>query len=358
MVETKKHVKFLQRHLLLLPPKAQSQDPNKLGIVYYAIAGLALLDESALSAYTKNKDWIYKHYKEFDPPSNSKRIAGFIGSQLLSLDGQVTINLSNTLFALIILNIIDDCDGRSKNINYEHIRNFVSQCQVPNGQFVSSLDSFTGLPSRVDSTDLRYCYIAVAILYFTGCRTRANFDKHIHVESLLAFVKSQECMNGGYGEYLEAHAGYTSCALSLLKLLGCEAELTESFRWHTITWLLDRQVSNTGCMSLQEDNQNYEQDDHGGFQGRENKFADTCYVFWCLNSLKILSPDNWKSLCEINIAKEFLMDKTQDKLLGGFSKTDVDDPDIYHTYLGLASLGLLDGSLNGELCIPTKYQPR
>lgn len=87
--------------------------------------------------------------------------------------------------------------------------------------------------------------------------------------------------SGAYGEECEPHAGYTSCAISALYIVQKIDTLSLEFKEKIIEWLIMRQVSSEGCMKLQDGS-------------NENKFADTSYVFWCLNSLKLLCGNNWK----------------------------------------------------------------
>lgn len=347
-----KHIKFLERYLSLLPSSHQDSDPNKLVIVFYAITGLYSLDHDIVSKYEANLSWLYKHYLTCTIPESSLEISGFIGSLSMDIPGVVTFSLTNTLFALLTFITMNDKHFFENILNIKSISNFVSKCQLTNGSFVSTLTATTYKPSKVDSSDLRVCYIAISILFLTGCRCKEDFNIYIDVDSLLKYVLKCKCFSGGFGSNDEAHSGHTSCALSLLSLLDCLDMLDENFKEKTITWLLERQVSNQGCMRLQDGtNLYYDISDNGGFQGRENKFADTCYSFWCLNSLQILTTE-WKDLCDVTLVRKYLLGITQNKIIGGFSKTDEDRPDIFHTCMGIVALTLIDGTLNGELCLP------
>ena len=46
---------------------------------------------------------------------------------------------------------------------------------------------------------------------------------------------------------------------------------------------------------------------------------------------------------DLEHTKCYLLDKTQHLIMGGFGKTPSDLPDIYHAYLGLAALSLING---------------
>jgi hypothetical protein len=57
-----------------------------------------------------------------------------------------------------------------------------------------------------------------------------------------------------------------------------------------------------------------------------------------LNRLQILDKQQLQSHVS---NRRYLLDKTQ-HLIGGFGKKEGDPPDIYHAYLGLAALSLMD----------------
>ena len=102
----------------------------------------------------------------------------------------------------------------------------------------------------------------------------------------------------------------------------------------------------------------------GGFSGRCNKVADTCYAFWAGASLKVsllhgqllelitlianhlcnpLQILGALDLVNIEYIQAYLLEKTQHMVLGGFGKMPGDLPDIYHAYMGLAALSLING---------------
>lgn len=72
--------------------------------------------------------------------------------------------------------------------------------------------------------------------------------------------------------------------------------------------------------------------------GRTNKVADTCYCWWVGASLHLMGH---AELYDPASLKRYLLDKTQHPVLGGFGKFPGDLPDLYHSYLGLATLSLM-----------------
>lgn len=83
-----------------------------------------------------------------------------------------------------------------------------------------------------------------------------------------------------------------------------------------------------------------------GMNGRINKPADTCYVWWSNASLHLLGvPD----IVDVSALRRYLLEKTQHPVLGGFGKFPGDLPDLYHSYLGLVALSLATKGDAGDL---------
>ncbi|SCV05367.1 LANO_0H05930g1_1 [Lachancea nothofagi CBS 11611] len=351
----KKHQKFLERHLHILPSKFQDNEPNKLAIVSYALLGLSILGVDISKKYKGSTEYLKKHYQEVE--NEIGYVAGFVPSISTHVKGVPSLSLTSTLFGIWSLACLVNADRLFEIIDREKVCQFVAQCQVSdNGLFVSSFDVTPPKPlhySSIDPTDLRHTYVAIAILYLMGCRTSTDFSRYISLDGVLEFIKQQACPQGGFGQYFEPHAGFTSCALSILKLINDRWDiLPSSFYEVTFQWLLQRQISSDGPMTLMTNNEGFDPEDHGGFQGRENKFADTCYGFWCLNSLEILGPQTSARFEGHDFLVDYLLNNTQNKLLGGFAKNDEDDPDLYHTFLGLAALATISGDFDGTTFLP------
>lgn len=77
--------------------------------------------------------------------------------------------------------------------------------------------------------------------------------------------------------------------------------------------------------------------DQVGCNGRCNKKADTCYCFWVGASLEMLGQ---AKLANKEGFRRFLLEQTEHRI-GGFGKCPGYPPDLYHAYLGLASLSLM-----------------
>ena len=78
---------------------------------------------------------------------------------------------------------------------------------------------------------------------------------------------------------------------------------------------------------------------HVAFNGRTNKVADTCYFWWVSGALANLNQLN-NGLVDKENARRFLLEKMQHRI-GGFGKSPGSPPDLYHSFFGLAVLGLL-----------------
>lgn len=96
-----------------------------------------------------------------------------------------------------------------------------------------------------------------------------------------------------------------------------------------------------------------------GMNGRTNKVADTCYAWWAGASLHLLGQPR---LYNQRAVRQYLLEKTQHSVLGGFGKFPGDLPDLYHSCLGLAALSLAGGGdvkeLDAGMCISKEARAR
>ncbi|VEU22002.1 DEKNAAC102966 [Brettanomyces naardenensis] len=345
-LHTKKHIAYFKRCLGVLPTSFESEDSNKLAVLYFSLTGLDLL--GALQSSFSEKDradfirWIYAHAVETD------KYYGFRGSMVYKDTGVYDPpNLGATCFALqSLITLGDSLDGVRK----KKLMRYVVDCQRKDGSFAPILDLVTGLPFGEE--DSRYCMIAATIRKVVNWQ---GTEYDIDIDRLCEYVRSIKAFDGGLsmGRMCESHAGLTFCGLDSLKLV---ARLDRRDWKDTIDFLVHRQVSyNKYNQRELEENPYGDAEDNGGFNGRLNKYADTCYVFWTINSLALLDEER---LIGVNEAKDFLLTQTQNEMMGGFNKTnDSDDnyPDPLHSFLGLATLSILgfDGldGLNSELVI-------
>jgi geranylgeranyl transferase type-1 subunit beta len=97
-----------------------------------------------------------------------------------------------------------------------------------------------------------------------------------------------------------------------------------------------------------------------GFCGRPHKPADTCYAWWVCGSLHLLPGGS--EMYNRPALRQYLLEKTQHPVLGGFSKFPGDPPDLYHSYLGLAACALerdeMVKVIDAGMCISSEARER
>jgi geranylgeranyl transferase type-1 subunit beta len=252
--------------------------------------------------------------------------SGFRGSDIHDLggDGYDKATIANTYSALCILVMLGDDLNK---LDKEEIMTYLKKCQLKDGSFKALLDT-KGNPTG--DGDLRQCYMATSIrkiLKYTGLND-------IELESIVLYVLKQRNFDGGLGNG-ESHAGLTFCGLATLKLID---RLDPNDWTKTLDWLIHRQISFHEWNQELLNNEDFDDEDQGGFNGRINKMADTCYAFWCVASLSLLGKEY---LIDEKQMEKYLLNQTQNPITGGFAKTEVDDPDPYHSFLGLGALSLV-----------------
>lgn len=342
-----KHEKYFRLCLQSFPAKAQLEDSNKLALIYFCLHGLGLLGKLAFNAEERDQyaNFLYEHVIQ----SGDSSIQAFRPSQTFALAAPSNAydlpNLSATLFGLC--NLLALQNDYLKRLDRHRIMAFVARCQVKEkgplmGAFRPVLDN-NGAP--FGEIDLRHCYIAASI------RKLLKYDElpvserecDIDVDGLIAFVKAKVSITGGLSSsnYTEPHSGLTFCGLAALLLLGEDFQSAENAGWVSVTkdWLVHRQVDYPKAVYT-EDYEYYDPEDVGGFNGRESKFADTCYCWWVTASLALLDPQNGLLVANLEAASGYLLDHTQHAMVGGFSKDGEAFPDPFHSFLGLASLAL------------------
>lgn len=162
---------------------------------------------------------------------------------------------------------------------------------------------------------------------------------HTQRKGLLDYINRSQVILGGFGSSpgAEAHGGYTFCAVAAIRLLG--GEIIKPGR--LFLWLSQR---------LDEMN------------GRVGKPRDSCYIWWIgATMINIGRGDAFKA--RIEILKKFLNSNCFCSDTGGISKypsipVDQDsvhgkqNPDLFHTFLGIASLALVEGTINPLHVLP------
>lgn len=338
---TKRHINYFKQCLGILPVQFQSEDSDMVAVAYYSLVGLDLLG-GLNKVFTKKDisqfiDWFYAHAVETD------KYYGFRGSMSYKGNGKLydPPSLAATFFSLMCLIILGDDLQR---INRIKTMKYVISCQLSNGSFTQILDMSSGKP--LGDVDSRFCMMASAIRRVLKWR---NMNEDINIDKLEHYIKTLKIFDGGFGmsSFTESHTGLIFCALDTLKMI--DRFPNEVFQ-DTLDFLVHRQVyyGKYNQTEVQE-SQFADTSDNGGFNGRLNKYADTCYAFWTIGSLKLMG---YQDLVDSTMCQRYLLNQTQNTMIGGFTKTnDPDDtiPDPLHSCLGIATLSILGNNSLDEL---------
>lgn len=361
----KKHEKYFRMCLMSLPAKAQSEDSNKLAIIYFCVHGLDLLGKLNFTPTEQEQysEFIYDHI--INETIGNEEIQAFRPSQTFKLnkiDGTSSSpsydlpNLAATFFGLITLLALNSNYGENDKIDRHKIMKFVSMLQLKDGPNKGGFKPVLGVDrTPFGECDLRHCYTALCIRKLLKYDELSKDDRKydIDIDSIQKFLSDRISVNGGLSsnKYTEPHSGLTFCGIAALKLSGYDFKGNQS-NWvdQTINWLVHRQVDYPSLVEsyATEDYYYWDSNDIGGFNGRENKFGDTCYSWWCTASLKILCGNQGLQLIDSNAAQKYLLDNTQNKLIGGFGKDGETFPDPLHSFLALASLSMWKNSINSS----------
>lgn len=271
--EPRKHARYFKFCLNMLPSHVQSQDPNRMTLAFFALSGLDVLGEldAAVPHRAALVDWIYAQ-QVLPARDGAQPCAGFRGGPYLGapfapacaadpasalfLDGG---HLAMTYTALASLAILGDDYGR---VRRAAVAQALAAFQQPDGAFAAT--------PQGGERDVRFVYCACAVA------AMLNDWRGIDRAAAVRFVRSCLSYDGAFAQApgLEAHGGYTFCALASLALLGeLDTALAPAERARVAHWLVARQET--------------------GFNGRPHKPVDTCYSFWVAAALTLLGHGDW-----------------------------------------------------------------
>jgi geranylgeranyl transferase type-2 subunit beta len=314
------HVAFLRRYVdrdvMELPRTFELwfTEHLKLSAAYWTVTALALLGRLEVVARERLLDWVLR----CQHPSG-----GFGGDQ-----GQDP-HLLYTLSAVQILYLL----GEEQRLDRDLVLGYVMSLQQEDGSFAG--DDWGEI-------DTRFCLCAALTLALLGyplqpgvrddttgsftASQRGPKKRSIRIDDLVDYVMRCENDDGGFGVVpgAESHAGQIFCCVGTLALCGALQRLRDGGE-RLARWLAYRQLRN------------------GGFNGRPDKLPDVCYSWWVLASLKIIGRQHWidgEALERFIFACHARADN-ENEYAGGIADRPGDEPDVFHTFFGLAGLSLL-----------------
>lgn len=321
-----KHARYWRMCANILPDAYTSSDASRMFLGFFIVAAMDLLDvldtnedaevkKSVITASDREGwiDWIY----DCQVP-DGEGFRGFTGTDLRDrrTNGNRRWdpgNLPNTFFALSSLLILGDDLAR---VQRDKCLQWLPRLQRPDGSFGEIL----GLDGQVEGgRDLRYCCCAAGIAYIFLDPLAESYEPAFDEERLVDYILSCQNYNGGYGEspLREPHSGLNYCAIATLELISrlkgpgsdrARQALNNSDR--CIRWLLDRQTTVLYDEAQAQDDEAEDEQEGSfakegvasfakapmyysppeqivGFNGRDNKIADTCYCFWNSGALAV-----------------------------------------------------------------------
>ena len=393
-----RHIKYWRRNLkTLLPHFYTSNDSNRMLLALFTVSALDILGDldAALSAEERQGhiDWVYR----CQLPEGGFRPWPGSNFGKMSSDSNKRWDpphVPGTFFALLTLVVLGDDLARVKR---REILVWLLRMQRPEGSFGETVDDDGFVHGGNDS---RFGYMATAIRWILRGDLQGPCEgvPDIDVDNFVTCVREAETYDGGISEapYHEAHGGFTCCAIAALQFvdrlpLSATQKPDDLVRGvtslpQTLKWLASRQTAtldeddgldtyndetdtsetchdahsfvNLGSFISKQAETNMKGVSHPHFElqwvgmnGRCNKVADTCYAYWVYAPLKMLG---YQHIVDEQPIRKWLLDKTQ-HMVGGFGKVTGDPPDMYHSFLGLMVVAMIDEpglkKVDAALCI-------
>jgi len=405
-----RHINYWRRCIkTFLPHQYTGNDSNRMSLAFFMVAGLDLLGNLDTGITPEERqgfiNWIY-HCQH--PEGGFRAFPGTDFGELRNEENKIwdPANVPATFFALSTLVILGDDLTRVKR---RECLLWLTKVQRPEGGFGETL----GEDGCIEGgNDTRFGYTGSGIRYILRGTIEGAVDgvPDINVDNLVKCINISEAYDGGISEapFHEAHAGFTHCAISALYFLNrlpihSESSPTSASAGDgairgitnlplTLHWLASRQTAILDEEDMYDSADNEletsrtqldssfvklsslplrppetPQQHHwpspiearwAGMNGRCNKIADTCYAFWVSGALTVLDRFH---IIDQTAMRRYLLDKTQ-HIVGGFGKIPGEPPDLYHSYLGLATLALMGEpgvkSFHAPLCFSNDAKNR
>lgn len=300
-LDREKHAKFLRRGIRHLSSNYECLDSSQTWLLYWMLHSMELLGICIPDDIAKD---VVKHLSSCQDAEG-----GFGGGPYQQP------HLAPTYGAICSLCIVGTPDAL-RVINREKLYSWLMSMKKPDGSFAMH---------KGGEVDVRGVYCAVVAAKLTNIITKDLFA------GTPEWVVSCQTYEGGFGGApgLEAHGGYTYCAIAALSILDKQKECNMNA---LLRWVTNRQMR-------------FE----GGFQGRTNKLVDSCYSFWqggifpllhralALDSDAALSCETWM-FDEIAL-QEYVLICCQ-SIHGGLFDKPGKAVDYYHTCYSLSGLSV------------------
>ncbi|KAI8916556.1 terpenoid cyclases/protein prenyltransferase alpha-alpha toroid [Powellomyces hirtus] len=293
------HIQYLYKGLEGLGPWFVSLDASRPWLVYWILHSLDLLGEPI------SKDVASRAIAALAQCQHAS--GGFAGGH-----GQLP-HVAPTYAAIHALAIIGTSEA-FETIKRQELLEWLLRMKQPDGSFTMHDGG---------EVDVRGTYCALSSAKLLNILTPEL------VANCGDFIARCQTHEGGLGGYpgLEAHGGYTFCAVAAMEMIG----KTEMLDLSKLTaWLCSRQM-----------------EVEGGFQGRSNKLVDGCYSFWQGALVPILECALARASDEGEDVDLFNRDPLQEYILlccqepkGGLRDKPDKGPDYYHTCYVLSGLSI------------------
>lgn len=222
----------------------------------------------------------------------------------------------------------------------EGLVRWLAGLQKPDGSFSGDM---------LGEDDTRHSYSAVAALALLG-----RLHDTIDVAQTVRHILRCQTVDGAFGlrPGAESHAGHTFCCVAALSICGYDLTALPR-RDLLLLWLSERQAA-----------------DAAGVNGRPGKRPDVCYTWWVGATAVILGE--LTSVLNVEHLTTFILERQATattvspdlsdgrlpsiEVAGGLTAHVGDEPDLFHTMFGIASLGFLGYSpvqpIDPLFCLP------
>ena len=204
--------------------------------------------------------------------------------------------------------------GAENRIDRATTATWVASLQQADGSFCGD---------RWGEVDTRFSYSSLNCLALLGhldlsAHSSGGPTAKVNIDAAVQFVLRCQNWDGGFGvvPQAESHAGQIFCCVGALSIVNRLHDIdVDKVSW----WLAERQLPS------------------GGLNGRPEKKADVCYSWWVLSTLSMLGRIHW---IDSDALVKFIL-LCQDADDGGIADKPGNQPDVYHTFFGIAGLSLL-----------------